>query len=212
MKYKYLGVLVFFYGKIRIRLMRKVLFSIINRLDTSSHSVLNKLMKIHYDVSIGDFSYGCQKTDGSIEQGTIIGKYCSIAPGVRIGGMNHPHNWISTHPILYDRHLNYTINNHIIQKGNVIIEDDVWIGFNSIILNGVKVGKGAVIGAGAVVTKDVLPYSIVGGVPAKFIKFRFSEETITKLLKIDWTNWGKEKIMKNIEEMKNVDIFIDKFM
>ncbi|OMD38021.1 hypothetical protein BSK56_30730 [Paenibacillus borealis] len=203
--------MVFLYGKIRVRIWRKVLFSVIVRLDAPSHNVLNELMKVYYNIDIGDYSYGCHKIDGSIEPGTVIGKYCSVAPGVRIGGMNHPHNWVSTHPILYDENFRYITNNENTLKGKVIIEDDVWIGFNSIILDGVKVGKGSVIGAGAVVTKDVMPYSIMGGVPARLIKYRFSEEIISELLKIDWTNWDEETLKNNIEEMKNVKLFIEKF-
>ena len=84
-------------------------------------------------------------------------------------------------------------------KGDIIIGNDVWIGYEAVILAGVSIGDGAIIGARAVVTKDVPPYTIVGGVPAKSIKKRFSDETISSLLSIQWWNWSKEKISKNIK-------------
>ena len=87
-------------------------------------------------------------------------------------------------------------------KGNIIIGNDVWIGYEAVILAGVTIGDGAIIGTRAVVTKDVPPYTIVGGVPAKPIKKRFSEEIISKLLDIQWWNWSDEKIAKNIKAIQ----------
>ena len=87
-------------------------------------------------------------------------------------------------------------------KGDIIIGNDVWIGYEAVILAGVSIGDGAIIGARAVVTKDVPPYTIVGGVPAKSIKKRFSDETISSLLSIQWWNWSKEKISKNIKAIQ----------
>ena len=84
-------------------------------------------------------------------------------------------------------------------KGNIIVEDDVWIGSNCVILSGVKIGKGSIVGAGSVVTKDVEPYSIVGGSPAKLIKYRFSAEIITALNKIDYSKITKETYFKHKE-------------
>lgn len=92
-----------------------------------------------------------------------------------------------------------------------IIGNDVWIGINSTILNNVVIGDGAVIGAGAVVTKDVSPYSVVGGVPARLIKFRFSEEQIDRLLRIKWWDWPLELISQRIDDFNNVELFISKY-
>jgi serine acetyltransferase len=90
-------------------------------------------------------------------------------------------------------------------KGDIIIKDDVWIGANAIILSGVTIGQGALIGAGAVVTKDVPPYAIVGGNPAKVIKYRFSEKVIKKLLEFDFSKLDQNKIKTNIEALyKNI--------
>lgn len=112
-----------------------------------------------------------------------IGSYCSIAPGVQflLGG-EHQINSISTYPFKgkvfgYEREAG--------SKGNIVIKDDVWIGQNAIVCSGVTIGQGAVVAAGSVVTKDVEPYSVVGGNPAKFIKYRLDEKLRTKLEKID---------------------------
>ncbi|MDR3047776.1 MAG: CatB-related O-acetyltransferase [Bacteroidales bacterium] len=112
-----------------------------------------------------------------------IGNYCSIADGVQflLGG-EHQLNTISTFPFKvkyfqYEREAN--------SKGDIVIGDDVWLGANSIINSGVKIGQGAVVAAGAVVTKDILPYAVAGGIPAKIIKYRFSEDLRKKLEKIN---------------------------
>lgn len=91
-------------------------------------------------------------------------------------------------------------------KGDIIIGNDVWIGYEAIILAGVTIGDGAIIGARAVVTKDVLPYTIVAGVPAKPIKKRFDDKTISKLLDIQWWNWSDEKIAQNIKAIQSNNI------
>ncbi len=91
-------------------------------------------------------------------------------------------------------------------KGDIVIGNDVWIGYEAVILSGVTIGDGAIIGTRAVVTKDVPPYTIVGGVPAKPIRKRFSEETIASLLEIKWWNWSKEQIAENINAIQTGDI------
>jgi serine acetyltransferase len=98
-------------------------------------------------------------------------------------------------------------------KGDIIIENDVWIGATATIMSGVKISNGAVIGAGSVVTKDVPPYAIVAGNPAKVVKYRFTEEQIEKLLSIAWWDWEEIKIRDNAMKMWSDDIngFIDEF-
>lgn len=112
-----------------------------------------------------------------------IGSYCSIAPGVifLLGG-EHQLNNISTYPFKVK---SFGYKKEANSKGNIIIKDDVWIGINAIICSGVTIGQGAVIATGAVVTKDIPPYSIVGGNPAKLIRYRFDENLRNKLLKLD---------------------------
>lgn len=125
-----------------------------------------------------------------------IGSFCSIASGVRIQEYFHE----------YRRPTTYYINRHILKKdflkdtfskGSIHIEDDVWIGANVVIMSGVKVGRGSIIGAGSIVTKDIPSYSIVGGNPAKVIKKRFSKEIIEELEKSKWWTWTEKKIKQN---------------
>ena len=91
-------------------------------------------------------------------------------------------------------------------KGDIVVGNDVWIGYEAVILAGVTIGDGAIIGARAVVTKDVPPYTIVGGVPAKQIRKRFNEETIDTLLKLKWWDWSKERIAKNIAAIQSGNV------
>ena len=138
----------------------------------------------------------------------IIGKFCSIACGAKFlfNSANHTLSSLSTYPFpLFFEEWNLDKKN-VTQswdnKGDIIIGNDVWIGYEAVILAGVSIGDGAIIGTRAVVTKDVPPYTIVGGVPAKPIKKRFSDETISSLLSIQWWNWSKEKISKNIKAIQ----------
>lgn len=137
-----------------------------------------------------------------------IGKFCSIACGAKFlfNSANHTLSSLSTYPFplffeewnLDKKNVTHSWDN----KGDIIIGNDVWIGYEAVILAGVSIGDGAIIGARAVVTKDVPPYTIVGGVPAKPIKKRFSDDTISSLLSIQWWNWSKEKISKNIKAIQ----------
>lgn len=123
-----------------------------------------------------------------------VGRFCSIADGVNIGLPKHPLDRVSTSPVFYSFNNRFGVkwnkDDSVIESKHTFIGNDVWIGTNSLILCGIKVGDGAVIAAGAVVTKDVEPYTIVGGVPAKVLKARFDKDTINELQKIKW--WDKE--------------------
>ena len=131
-----------------------------------------------------------------------IGKFCSIAYGTKFlfNGANHTLNSLSTYPfpVLADEwDLAEPITDAWDNKGDIVVGNDVWIGFEAVIMAGVTIGDGAIIGSRAVVTKDVEPYSIVGGIPAKLIRKRFSEEKILELLEMKWWNWSEEMIKKN---------------
>ena len=124
-----------------------------------------------------------------------IGKFCSIAPDVRIFlAGEHPTTTVSTYPFNYMFNDGSKLPRNNGSKGDVVIGNDVWIGDGALILSGVTIGDGAVIAARAVVTRNVEPYSIVGGIPAKVIKMRFDQLTIERLLKVAWWDWSTEKI------------------
>lgn len=133
-----------------------------------------------------------------------IGKFCSIACGAKFlfNSANHTLSSLSTYPFpLFFEEWGLEkkdVTNAWDNKGDIVIGNDVWIGYEAVVLAGVTIGDGAIIGTRAVVTKNVPPYMIVGGVPAKPIKKRFSEETISALLEIQWWNWSKERIARNI--------------
>lgn len=137
-----------------------------------------------------------------------IGKFCSIGSGasfILAGNQGHNHKWISAYP--FDNKIFPNAKNGFRTKGDTIIGNDVWIGTESIIMPGVKIGDGAVIGTRAVVTKDVEPYTIVGGNPAQVIKKRFSDDEIEKLLEIRWWDWNIEKINDAIPFICSADIY-----
>lgn len=140
-----------------------------------------------------------------------IGKFCSIACGAKFlfNAANHTINSLSTYlfPIFFEEWNLDTDTTSIAKawdnKGDIIIGNDVWIGYEAVILAGVTIGDGAIIASRAVVTKDVPPYTIVGGVPAKIIKKRFDERTIDKLIELRWWDWSKEDIRRNINAIQS---------
>jgi len=143
----------------------------------------------------------------------IVGNFCSIAKNVNIYlGGNHRTDWITTYPFghIYKDKFNWHGEGHPSTKGDVIIGSDVWIGANVTIMSGVTIGDGAVIANNSHVVKNVEPYSLVGGNPCKFIKYRFTAEQIKKLLEIKWWNWDDTKINNHIHLLcsKNIDDFI----
>lgn len=153
------------------------------------------------NVEIGRYTSISGPVTSILSSGTgkvLIGSFCSIARGVQIQEYNHKFDRTSTY-YFGQNIFNKNRESDIDSKGDIIIEDDVWIGANSIILSGVKIGRGAIIAAGSVVNKDVAAYSIVAGVPAKEIKKRFCIETIQELEKTEWWKWTYEQIMENEE-------------
>lgn len=157
-----------------------------------------KEVSLEGNIEIGKYSSisGSGTILSSSKNKIKIGNFCSIAPNVLILGDYHNFHKITSY-FIFGNLFNEKIKNEKISKGDIIIEDDVWIGGNSVVLSGVKIGRGSVIGAGSVVTKNVPKYSIVVGNPSKVIKRRFSEKQIEKLEKIQWWNWSKEEIVKN---------------
>lgn len=142
---------------------------------------------------------------------TEIGKFVSIANNVKIGGANHPMEWVSMSPVFYrgrdsisKKFSKFDLPVH--KKS--LIGHDVWIGDSAIILAGVEVGNGAIVGAGAVVTKDVPPYSIVAGNPARIIRYRFSDEIILKLSRTNWWDLNDKQILKLSKCIRSPEEFL----
>ncbi len=170
---------------------------------------------VYGNTRIGAYTYFAHSSIYTLES---IGRFCSIAPGVKIGMGEHPTNYLSSHPIFYNSPSMFNFNEKTeelkeigiqrtkdIIKEEPIIGNDVWIGSNSIIARGVKIGDGAIIGANSYVDKDVPPYAVVVGSPARIIKFKFNDKIIEDLLELKWWNYSldlfKNKPVNNIEEM-----------
>jgi acetyltransferase-like isoleucine patch superfamily enzyme len=132
-----------------------------------------------------------------------IGRYCSLATGVEIGDGDHPVDWLSTHPFQYGEAWVANRWSKLPEpppypkrslKPRTLIGHDVWIGANALIMRGVRIGHGAIVAAGAVVSKDVPPYAIVGGVPAKLIRYRFDPATVRALLRLGWWDYTADSL------------------
>ena len=148
-----------------------------------------------YNVSLGRKSY---VSGSSALLNVTVGRYTSIAQRVVIGTGIHPTNFVSLHPSLYPE-------TNIEEFKQTIIGNDVWIGANATILDGISIGDGAIVGAGAVVTKDIPPYEIWGGVPAKKIKSRYSDDDIRKLIDAKWWELSEDVLCKNVKAFKKID-------
>lgn len=151
-------------------------------------------------MTVGKYTYGGLRVINYNENERLrIGSYCSIAQEVTfILNADHRTDTISTFPFKV-KVLGESLEGT--SKGDIIVADDVWIGYRATILSGVHIGQGAVIAAGAVVTKDVPPYAIVGGVPARVIKYRFPEEMVGELMRIDYSKLTEEMVREHIEDL-----------
>lgn len=138
----------------------------------------------------------------------IIGKFCQIATGVKfiMNGSNHAMDGISTYPFKVFGESWQTASMNVVSKGDTVIGNDVWIGNSVTIMQGITIGHGAIIGTNALITKDVEPYTIIGGNPAQPIRKRFDEETISFLLDLAWWDWPVEKITLFLEAITTGDI------
>lgn len=137
----------------------------------------------------------------------IIGKFCQIATGVRfiMNGSNHAMDGVSTYPFKVMQGWESASMN-VLSKGDTVVGSDVWIGNSVTIMQGIKIGHGAIIGTNSLVTKDVPPYTIVGGNPSREIRKRFDNATIDLLLKISWWDWDIKKITSNLDSITSCDI------
>lgn len=160
-------------------------------------------------VKVGRHTYGTPiiPAFAGSEMAVEIGSFCSLAANVTIlAGGGHDPNWVSTWPIREVFGLPEQYEHHPVYKGPVVIGNDVWLGRDSLIMDGVTIGDGAVIAARAVVTKDVRPYAVVGGIPAKEIRRRFTDEQVDALLEIAWWDWPEEKIIREAAALNGASI------
>ncbi len=189
------------YSMYRFKKLRILVLSLVKKLEGGEFYsfTLRKIFKEYHKVDVGMYSYGCFKVP-EFGPTTIIGRYCSFAAGVCIFRANHPLTHKSLHPFFYNPRLGI-VNNEKIIRNLIEIGHDVWIGQNAIITPVVnRVGNGAVIGAGAVVTKDIPDFAIVAGNPAKIIKYRFDSETINKINQTQWWLKDIKELTKSMDE------------
>jgi len=171
-------------------------------------------------ITVGDYTYYDDPVDvynfeknvlylfDFIKDRLIIGKFCQIATNVRfiMNGSNHVLNGISTYPFKIFGEAWSNASLEVINKGDTIIGNDVWFGNGATIMPGIKIGSGAIIGASSLITKDVEPYTIVGGNPGVVIRKRFDDDTIDSLLKLSWWDWPIAKITNNVKLIAAGDI------
>lgn len=179
------------------------------------HNGLLRLLR-HYpqrslaegQVEIGAYTYGNPNIKFFDKDTRLrIGKFCSIAEQVTLFlGGEHRSDWMTTYPFNKLAPEFSRITGHPATKGDIIIGNDVWIGYGATVLSGVQIGDGAIIGARALVAKDVPPYAIVGGNPAKLLKYRFAPETISRFLAVKWWDWKTERLSQAIDKLLQDDL------
>lgn len=183
-----------------VRYIKMQLFKIKWRINNKNNYTYATSVFDIENVKVGKYTYGGISVSNDVKDAKlVIGNFCSIAENVHFMlGSEHALNHISTYPFQV-----YFMgaDREAISKGDIIVKDDVWIGRNALIMSGVNIGQGAVIAAGAVVTKDVPPYAIVGGVPARVIRYRFEEEIINELVNVDFCKFNVEIIRRNIDKL-----------
>ena len=175
--------------------------------------LIRAIIKGYTGIHVGKYSYGFEHLCFKNSPIREIGAFTSIAEGVNISKGNHAITTVSSHPFFFLKDFGFR-NNDLPEtapkNGPVSIGHDVWIGRDVTILTELTIGHGAVIAAGAVVTKDVPPYAIVGGIPAKVIRYRFDQPTIDKLLASQWWTWPDDKIRSHVDDFFDTPEFITK--
>ncbi len=168
------------------------------------------------DSELGDYSYVERHAEVIYSQ---VGKFCAIASNARINALQHPTERVSQHKMTY-RANEYFLGAKLDgefregrQAKTVEIGHDVWIGHGAVIMPGVKIGHGAVVAASAVVTRDVAPYAIVAGVPARFLKWRFDEKISGRIIELGWWDWDHDRLAKAVDDMRglSVEAFLEKW-
>jgi acetyltransferase-like isoleucine patch superfamily enzyme len=189
-----------FMKKIRSSAIRNCIIDKTSKVEAGSHVINSSFGKHSF------CGYDCEIYN------TDVGSFCSIANGVTIGGSQHAMQWVSTSPVfrkgrdsVKKKYSEFEYHN---DGKRTIIGHDVWIGERALIKQGITIGSGAIIGMGSVVTKDVEPFTIVGGCPAKFIRKRFDDITIKELLEIEWWNFEEDVLKEYTKYITNPSEFI----
>ena len=164
------------------------------------------------EVEMGSYSYVAARAEMSM---TKVGRFCSIGPSLICGYGNHPVNWVSTSPVFFStfKQCGTTFSYKCLyeERKPIVIGNDVWIGARVFIRDGISIGNGAIVAAGSVIVKDVPDYAIVGGVPAKIIRYRFPPDVIASLSSIAWWNWSEVKLKsaQNLFSQSDMNEFIN---
>jgi virginiamycin A acetyltransferase len=173
------------------------------------------------NISVGDYTYyddpkGPENFEANvlyhfdfIGDRLIIGRFCSIAAEVRfiMNGGNHATDWLTTYPFpIFGHGWEAAMPARWPMKGDTVVENDVWLGYGALIMPGIRIGNGAIVASGSVVTRDVPAYAVVGGNPANVIRRRFDDQVIERLEKIRWWDWDVEKITRNVKAICGGDV------
>lgn len=169
-----------------------------------------------WDSGLDDYSYVERQAEVIYAS---IGKFCAIASNARVNALEHPIERVSQHKITYranEYFLGARLDQDFREKRRsqaVEIGHDVWVGHGAVIMPGIKIGHGAVIAASAVVTRDVAPYAIVAGVPAKFLKWRFENKISERIIALGWWHWGHDKLAAAVGDMRilSIEAFLEKW-
>ncbi|MBL8481029.1 MAG: hypothetical protein JNJ60_02450 [Rhodocyclaceae bacterium] len=176
-----------------------------------SKVIVRRGVEIGSDVVIGDYSY--VSGPRTYVESARIGKFCSIARQTVIGVGNHDHTLASTHPFFFSPEFGniVTTRRESTQRAAPVIGNDVWIAVNAVVMRGVTIGHGAVVAANAVVTRDVPPYAIVGGAPARHLKDRFPPDIVADLLRIQWWDWTEDQLQAHADLFFDTEAFVRRF-
>lgn len=213
-------ILFFLYGVFKRGSIRRLIRYIVLRIEGGGHYsvTIRRIMAVYHKVEIGMYTNGPCEYPQNYPPGVRIGRYSSIYDTVKVFNVNHPMNLRSTHALFFNPRLGYAgddcIREGLIERTDLVIGNDVWIGHNVIILAHVKrVGDGAVIGAGSVVTKDVPDFAVAVGNPARVIRYRFSERTRSKVKESRWWDKDIKELVEKMEEfscpMENETVRVD---